>query len=384
MGTHRRNRQSSRASSDASHPPPPVPNGGSSATTKGQELLEAVEEVQDFCFHISSTEMTILSVLLLSIVLSTLLLAMAAEISISIHFFDKPAPPVFSELDQREQELRNQRHRITLPEQDVHAFPGVRHDAQKLRLQRVIHVPPSGYPRTMLVVEDSRMEDDRSSSIKRPQLESSVSENAGKQSTSPPEIDIGSAVAHLPRQCADGVTTGFESWSDLKAAITEANKISVEKFVRWSRFFADSGFTGTFEDDRLYYEEEVVFTICPGAKLQARKGPIFINTPNIILECEGCVVNVGASHFSFGPNAKNVLVRGFTFTKAWSSSLLFFHNGAKVTFEDCLWHGNAAINNRYGAVADINSTSVVNFYRCNIDQGRKGESDLASSLSIRS
>jgi hypothetical protein len=157
--------------------------------------------------------------------------------------------------------------------------------------------------------------------------------------------------------------------------------------MKWSEYFATHSFSAFF-DDSLYYEDDVVFTICPGATLRARKGPIMINAENVVLECEGCVVDVGGTHLAFGSNAKNVLVRGITFRKASSSSLTFFHDGADASFEDCSWIDNRGVTNKFGSVADINSTSIVNFYRCEIGLGAKNSisgtaSGSTSSLSIR-
>ena len=377
MAGNRKNRQPSNVGSSESSKPHPAPT---SNATSSKELLEAVEEVDGFIFRLSFAEVTVLLVMLVSLVFSTFLVAMAAEMSISVHYFDKPSPPVFSELDKREQELSNHRFRVTIPEQDMAAVHTAHHDANKYRLQRVIQVEPSGHPKTMLVVEQSSTERERSSHSATHGADAPFGDSGAK--VRPPVMES-TTLTIQPKLCADGSTIGFDTWDSLKTAVLEANKLSVDQFVRWSRFFADNDISGTFNEAELYYEQEMVFKICPGTKLRAKKGPIFINAPNVILECEGCTVSVGASHFSFGPNAKNVVIRGITFTKASTSSLLFFHNGAEVAFEDCFWHGNTAINSRFGAVADINSTSNVNFYRCNIGRGRRGENDLASSLSIR-
>jgi hypothetical protein len=194
-----------------------------------------------------------------------------------------------------------------------------------------------------------------------------------------------------PITCKDG-SLGFDEWNMLKAAVQEANSISAERFLKWSSYFANVGkqFVA-FNDDLLYYEEDVVFQICPGATLRARRGPIFLNAENVVIECDDdCTIDVGGTHLAFGPHAKNVLVRGITFRGARSSSLTFFHDGADATFEDCSWIGNSGISGKYGAVADVNSTSSVKFHRCEIGHGKSrgwfggaqspGE---ASSLSIR-
>jgi hypothetical protein len=200
-----------------------------------------------------------------------------------------------------------------------------------------------------------------------------------------------------PTLCSDGITYGYDTWHTFKGAVQEANAISAERFMRWNEFFAAQSGVGSmtgpytftsFLDDSLYYEEDVVFTICPGAVLKARRGPIFLNAENVLIECDGgCTIDVGGTHLAFGPHARNVLVRGITFTSARTSSLTFFHDGAEASFEECFWIGNAGINGKYGAVADVNSTSTVNFYRCEISQGKKGYGSMppgfASSLSIR-
>jgi hypothetical protein len=160
-----------------------------------------------------------------------------------------------------------------------------------------------------------------------------------------------------PTLCSDGVTMGFQDWNTLKAAIREANSLSAEKFLRWNEYFVGrDGQQATFDDNRsLYYEEDVFFIICPGITLKARKGPIFINAENIVLECDGCTIDVGGSHLAFGPHARNILVRGITFKGAQTSSLTFYHDGSEAAFEDCYWFGNSG-NGKSGAVADVNST----------------------------
>lgn len=129
-----------------------------------------------------------------------------------------------------------------------------------------------------------------------------------------------------------------------------------------------------------------------------KMAPIFINAEDIVIECDSCIVDVPGTHLSFGPHAKNVLVRGVTFRGATSSSLTFHHHGAEATFEDCFWLSNSggSVSSRNsgaggggdivggiggsgqvtstttsGAVADLNSTSTVAFYRCVIDDQRQ-------------
>jgi hypothetical protein len=106
----------------------------------------------------------------------------------------------------------------------------------------------------------------------------------------------------------------------------------------------------------LYYEEDAVFTICPGVTLKARQGPIFVNAENVVIRCVHCTIQVGGSHLSFGPHAKHVLIRGIAFTGAELSSLIFYHDGADVSFEDCSWRRNWGGRGDRGEIADMNST----------------------------
>jgi hypothetical protein len=171
----------------------------------------------------------------------------------------------------------------------------------------------------------------------------------------------------LPKQCSDGYTMGFDDWGTFKAAVQEANSISAERFMKWSSYFASVGKSAAvFEDDDLYYEQDVVFTICPGLTLRARKGPIYINAENVVIRCHKCTIHVGGTHLNFGPHAKNVLVRGITFKGASTSSVTLFQDGADASFEDCIWESNKGVNASVGGVADVNSTSNVSFYRCEI------------------
>jgi hypothetical protein len=109
-------------------------------------------------------------------------------------------------------------------------------------------------------------------------------------------------------------------------------------------------------------------------------------------ECDDCIIDVKGTHLAFGSNAKNVLVRGITFQSATSSSVTFYHDGA---FEDCTWINNLGAQSNLGSVADLNSTSIVNFYRCEIGFQKKSwwwkwwwgpmvATKSTSSLSIRS
>jgi hypothetical protein len=282
----------------------------------------------------------------------SLFLAMAAEVSVSVNFFDFEPPLLFAQLDQRERELTQ--HRVTTMEPDyVAANAPVR---SKVGLERVVHME-NGHARVVLVVEGS------------------------DEVLRPPVLD--QELSIKPKLCSDRKTIGYDNWETLGNAMKEANRKSVERFVQWSRFFAEAeDFNGIFDDDTLYYEQDLILTICPGATLRAKK-KIFVNAPNIILECQDCTVTGGTTHLSFGPHAKHVMVRGITFRSARTSSLVFYHNGANAEFEDCHFYDNFAANNRLGSVADVNSTSIINFYRCLIGSSREEGSQMVSSLSVR-
>jgi hypothetical protein len=325
----------------------------------------------------SFTEVLLILVGAIFVLLISFSIAMAAELAITIHYFEKPTAPSFDALDQREREL-TAHHRATSVDPEISSIRSQQQGVR--RLARVIQrsADPSDHPRYIMIVEEQL------TSIGS--AESAPNTTAARAADlSPPSVEYHRLASVRPSLCRDHRSLGFDSWSSLQDAVREANSLSVERFVRWSRYFAEAvDFAGVFEDDSMYYEEDTILPICPGSRLRARRGPIFINAPNLIISCEGCEVSVGGTHLSFGPHAKNVLIRGVTFRGATESSLVFFQHGAHVTFEDCAWFDNAAISGRFGAVADVNSTSVVNFARCHIGNSQRGEAPgLASSLSVR-
>lgn len=222
----------------------------------------------------------------------------------------------------------------------------------------------------------------------------------------------------LPKLCSDGRTMGFDDWFTLRDAISEANALAAEDFLRWNKYLVMS-----LEDPEL--EEPMFpapdpFVICPGAKLNQRHPPrmsllawitsfffqtpttqykpnknklssIFINAEDIRIECDRCIVDLPGTHFSFGPHARNAWITGITFKGATTSSLTLHHHGATASFQDCYWMYNSggivtSKNNpmgtinmegggggtmNAGAVADVNSTSSITFYRCSIDDQRQ-------------
>eukprot|EP00956_Cyclotella_meneghiniana_P043659 scaffold282078_cov79-Cyclotella_meneghiniana.AAC.1 len=221
----------------------------------------------------------------------------------------------------------------------------------------------------------------------------------------------------LPKVCSDGRTLGFDNWFHLKDAISEANALAAEDFLRWNKYLVASLNNPDLEEP--VFDVPDPFVICPGAKLNQRHPPrmsiwswltsFFIDTPNqykpnnnklssiyinaedITIQCDRCTIDLPGTHFSFGPHA-NAWIKGITFRGATTSSLTLHHHGATASFEDCYWLYNsggivASKNNPVGtinlegssvggtmnggAVADVNSTSSITFYRCCIDDQRQ-------------
>jgi hypothetical protein len=275
----------------------------------------------------------------------------------------------------------------------------------------------------------------------------------------PPTLNFHDWATLHPILCSDGSTIGYDSFYMLQGAIYEANFYSAEVFVRWNEYFnavedymtdVNVGsnhqpyYGDTFEDNLLYYDEEIVLTLCPGTSLLSKSlqksnfqlvresessvSPFFyINAENIIIECgyggrigarsrgsdgvhyandpNECLLDltlksvndVYTSHISFGPNAQNVIIRGFTFAGATTSSIVFHENEAfertssyhdtnrdegnvfpvfyapSVSMEDCLFYNNRSTKNNghgrhqqsKGSIIDIHSyNSIVNMYNC--------------------
>ena len=237
-----------------------------------------------------------------------------------------------------------------------------------------------------------------------------------------------------PALCPDGKTIGYNDWFTLREAISEVNAIAAEEFLRWNEYLMIQLKNNTLVEPPVYTPPEP-FVVCPGVTLNQKSfwgsllsplywassiysilsfgsssptstaahtksknklSSIFINAEDITIECIMCTVDLPGTHFSFGPHAKNVKIKGFTFKGATSSSLTFHHHGADVHLEDCYWlynSGGIVINSRApnanlnggdglmspppgisttaGAVADLNSTSTVAFYRCVIDDQKQ-------------
>ena len=103
-----------------------------------------------------------------------------------------------------------------------------------------------------------------------------------------------------------------------------------------------------------------------------------------MIECNDCTIEGRGTHLMFGPEARNIIVRGVTFTHATTSSVVFYYDGADANFENCTWIDNNAESPSWGAVADVKATrAYVNFYRCTVSKPIGLRNAVASSLSIR-
>lgn len=427
MGANRRSRhphnQGRHSSDDSIGNPSKSRSKGKSIETEiytaktNFELNTALQEVDGD----GGRELTIVLVtFVLSFVLATIV-GVAAGMTISIHYFENQNPTLLS--SQKKANVRDRtllhssrsdvNRRVTTLDPII-ASRNTVHREGNLDLGKVVTASATGQLNVLMVVDeiaplhsDNRNENiimDSASNTRGSKFDfgSGVYSTAdsmsleqaeliapgyGRWDASQPNIELRQPTI-LPTLCSDGVTMGFDNWSKLRTAMHEANSISAERFMKWNEYFATNSFTA-FQNDDLYYEEDIVFSICPDAILRARKGPIFINAENVVLECKGnCVVDVGGTHLAFGANAKNILIRGITFRRASTSSLTFFHDGADVSFEDCSWINDSGISNYYGSIANVNSTSIVNFYRCEIAMGTKHiamgtTSASTNSLSIR-
>lgn len=225
-----------------------------------------------------------------------------------------------------------------------------------------------------------------------------------------------------PAVCKDGQTYGYSDWFTLRSAVHELSNAYKYSVSRWGHYTAamteyemikfmhetnaennpEKGQELTIEPppqlpqhliDLLDYPPDP-FAICPHATLRSQRHlPIHIDAEDVVIECDSCVIEVSGTHFSFGSNAKNVIVRGLTLMGATASSLIFHRDGAEANFEDCYWVNNQGTG-VHGAVADMNSTSSVNFFRCEISDAKQSTprpfgapgmpNGFVSSLTMRS
>jgi hypothetical protein len=279
-------------------------------------------------------EIASVGLFLLSLGMLSVIVGLAAGMTISIHYFEDP----LHRFDNQGMVINSQ-HKVTTYDNDI-LTRNVMPNSSSIDLGRVESTTIRGERMVVSIVRD----DD----LLGPVVESVAGETFR---------DIFFAKSPTkPTLCPDGKTMGFSSWEVLMTAIHETNALSSEKSHRWREYFSSikSHEFGAFQDDALYYEDESVFTICPGATLKGRR-PIFINAENSVIECDACTIDVAGTHFGFGPHARNVLVRGVTFKGTYPSSVAFNHDGAEVTFEDCLWITSSR-KLKSGTVADLNSS----------------------------
>lgn len=406
-------------------------------------LLSSSPSNNSGSFRVTWKELVYLVLAIVVLAGLSIFMGVAAGITISIHYFDTHSTPSFPRLEARERDLGPHQRVTTLDytiasSNFMHPFSDTLSEDENsidLTLGRVITMSESGQRSVLFVVEEipplkqngngtfaneSLNACKNDTAIGDPDYRALLLDGLYKpyRHRGPPDsrFKLTTSKVH-PTICSDGVTIGFDDWSTLKQAVEEANALSAERFMKWNEYFASldgnpassdwfrkllrhaaaQRDTCTDSDDllRYYYDDDIIFTICPGATLKARRGPIFLNAENVQIECGDpeeynyiraaqqlafsssarssfsreiptCTVDVGGTHLAFGPHAKNVLVRGVVFQSATTSSLAFHYDGGQASFEDCIWMDNAGVHGRYGAVADVNSTSNVNFYRCEI------------------
>eukprot|EP00977_Amphora_coffeiformis_P025618 scaffold20863_cov181-Amphora_coffeaeformis.AAC.1 len=202
----------------------------------------------------------------------------------------------------------------------------------------------------------------------------------------PPNTSFDAFTDIRPHLCGDGKTYGYETFKELEEIIEEINAYSHGRYVEWDSFYerASDTFDGTFDDPALYFDEEIVVRICPKTTLRRRKGhALYINAENVLIECEDCIMEIkSGTHMIFGPYAQEVTVRGIHFKGATETSVRFPYDGAEVYFEDCYFSSNISRGKHIGTVADVNSTSSVDFMRCLMEKDTSN-SMASSSLSIR-
>jgi hypothetical protein len=278
-------------------------------------------------------EIASVGMFLLALGMLSVIVGLAAGMTISIHYFEDP----LHRFDNQGMVINGQ-HKVTTYDNDI-LTKNLMPNSSSIDLGRVEKTIIRG---ERMVVSITRDED-----WLGPLVESVAGETFR---------DIFYAKSPTkPTLCPDGKTMGFSNWEVLTTAIHETNALSAEKSQRWREYFSSikSHEFGAFQDDALYYEDESVFTICPGVTLKGRR-PIFVNAENSVIECDACTFDVAGTHFAFGPQARNVLVRGVAFKWTYPSSLVFNHDGAEVTFEDCLWITSSR-KSKSGTVADLNS-----------------------------
>lgn len=223
-------------------------------------------------------------------------------------------------------------------------------------------------------------------------------EKSGSLALQPYQRSLSVTSKFHPTACKDGHTYGYSDWLTLRNAVHELSNAYAYSVFRWGHYNAAMSeyemikfMHGTNAEKNPDKRQDLTiepppqlpqhlidlldmppdpFTICPYATLRSQRHlPIHIDAEDVVIECDSCVIDVSGTHFSFGSKAKNVVVRGLTMMGATASSLIFHRDGAEANFEDCYWVNNQGAG-VHGAVADMNSTSSVNFFRCEISDAK--------------
>jgi hypothetical protein len=386
--------------------------GGSGRSTfyANHHFLTSDKDDMDKSLLFSWKEMLTLCVILLCFAGCSIIVGVAAGVSISIHYYESPENVDHRRLSQHWEEgvTPSTTQHVTRLDPTIAASLSTAHapysfapDAVPLR---VMHTSTTGFRSVLHLVEESPSLGNRNDFHQT--LSNSTHGLDGEDGgwydppsvkETPPHWDmvLDDWLLHPPKLCSDSQTLGYDSWRSLRLALQDANRYSAHRFEQWMHYFsalsppdlwtASRGNDGYFlpptnlpyfHDNRLYYEEPFVFTICPGVTLHADREPLLLDTESLTLECVGCTISGGTSHISFGPDAKNAHIRGIRFQSSSRSSVLLQQNGADVVFEDCTWvlpyrkppGARPSIISGLPAIAQVNSSSTVKFYRCYLEQ----------------
>lgn len=370
--------------------------GGHNSSTAdwSTDFATALHEVDlgNNTFRFSWKEIVALCLILAVFASISIFVGVAAGISISVHYYETP-----ENMDVRllnSPIMDSVAHRVTILDPAIASSNRLHPLNRDDELRRVIHTSPTGQKSLVQIVEESSI------SLDDPNLTGTKSE----ETTTPyfpqrpryPSMVLDEWIRDKPKLCSNRKTTGYDTWKSLRSAVRDVNRYSANRFDRWHDYFAmldkmkasPNLYPGasalnpaSFADDRMYYEEKIVLTICPGAVLRAtRQHPVFINTESLVLECDHCKITGGMTHLFFGPEAKNVMVRGISFGRAQSNSLVFHHDGAEVSFEDCKWLVRGVVGSNLGAIAEVNSTSRIFFYRCEVNTPNGKPTEMTTAL----
>jgi hypothetical protein len=348
-------------------------------------------------YMFSWSDIFTMGVVLLGFACLSIFLGVAAGISISIHYFETDSSLNLHVLSQPSS--YNIQSKVTTLDPIIANMNSLRGTPDSLN--RVIHTSATGQKSVLMVVEETSIYDVSNNRSFKDTADMEWNDYLERNFASPPPppqmLYENYATVH-PVLCSDGRTLGFQSTNHLHAALEDVNHYSAERQRRWQDYFdALVNFNlmsiahdrpplseTIFHNSRMYYEEEIVFTVCPHQYLGGGSGDaFFVNTEGLTIECEGCTIGLHYSHFEFGAFARNVHVRGITFEYATRGSLKFPEDGSEVDFDNCSWIHNRSNNPSWGAIVDIYSNSVANFYRCMVSKPLGPQGDHVSSLSIR-